>query len=95
MCTLANSRLPQNGIVCLSECMQECIWARACTAVAAGITSLQELMRRVSDGAARLCQRSMEERQVGSLRSKGTQVSRESKQGISVDGKMTNTAESD
>lgn len=50
-------------------------------------------MRRVSDGAARLCQRSMEERQVGSLRSKGTQVSRESKQGISVDGKMT--AESD
>lgn len=52
-------------------------------------------MRRVSDGAARLCQRSMEERQVGNLRSKGTQVSRESKQGISVDGKMTNTAESD
>lgn len=75
--------------------MQECIWAHACTAVAAGITSLQELMRRVSDGAARLCQRSMEEWQVGSLRSKGTQVSRESKQGISVDGKMTNTAESD
>lgn len=73
--------------------MQECIWAHACTAVAAGITSLQELMRRVSDGAARLCQSSMEERQVGSLRSKGTQVSRESKQGISVDGKMT--AESD
>lgn len=63
MCKLTNTRLHPEWGSSSTRRMYECAYARAraCWTTAEGIAAQQELMRRVTDGAACLCQHSMED----------------------------------